>query len=227
MEVENSNGLIDIWEEYLESLPSDVEPEVNKNCEGKRTQMAQLWGELQLWHRDREGHHSATLEVLFIVSKISVILHYFLRHQHNSSPFQQWHLLGTDMIDHKCFFVYVRKVISELNLIEEVKRSIKSTPFGHFLDCPAMWVDSALLDDICGHWVEGKKFQFGGDNGQVLEVIVETLVSFSTSPTRAYTLSWELEIMTQHYFEITYLNIQWTGKQWRTFWWTWHIRRKC
>lgn len=73
------------------------------------------------------------------------------------------------MIDHKCCFVFMRKAISDMNLTKEIQRSIKSTPFGHFLDCPPMKVDSALLDDTCSHWV-GRKFHFNGEDGEVLKV---------------------------------------------------------
>lgn len=52
-----------------------------------------------------------------------------------------------------------------MKIIEEIKSSIKSTPFGHFFNFPNLRVDSALLDNMCGCWVGERKFKFGGDEG--------------------------------------------------------------
>lgn len=50
---------------------------------------------------------------------------------------------------------------------------IKSTPFWHFHKSLKVIVDITLLDDLCGCWVEGNKFHFGGDPSRVLEIISE------------------------------------------------------
>lgn len=36
-------------------------------------------------------------------------------------------------------------------------------------------MDNALLDHICGRWVEGYKLKFGGKDGHVLEIYNEDI----------------------------------------------------
>lgn len=38
------------------------------------------------------------------------------------------------------------------------------------MDSNKIVVDTSLLDDICGRWIEGNKFCFGGEGGRLLEI---------------------------------------------------------
>lgn len=60
-----------------------------------------------------------------------------------------------------------------MKLMPHLKAKIRMTPFGHFLDCDKIKINSTLLDDICGRWGEGMTFRFRGEDGKLLQITME------------------------------------------------------
>lgn len=79
-------------------------------------------------------------------------------------------------VQHRCFPKWYGDSVKGLKLNQEQVECILSTPFGHFLNFPYMYVDNQLLDDLCMSFLGNQTFKIGDVAVQLtIEHIVQIL----------------------------------------------------
>lgn len=105
------------------------------------------------------------------------------------------------MIEHKCSFKAFVRITSSITFLENIKRKIMATLFGHYLDfASGLVVDSSLLDNCCGKWKCGTTFSFVLGPVKRLEMTTEEVERTLGIPSKG----WKIDLKVENYLTTFY-----------------------